>query len=99
MEVGRIINIQGVISEKKRIPSPPAIAIRILDMVRKDDFSFSDLAQIIESDPALVAKILKAVNSSYYNLPARLPALKCHDHQDDGQRGVYQLQPQRQNSE
>ena len=56
-----------LISEKIRLPSPPAIAIRILDMVRRDDFSFSDLARIIESDPALVAKILKVANSPYYN--------------------------------
>jgi HD-like signal output (HDOD) protein len=54
-----MINLQGVISEKIRLPSPPAIAIRILDMVRMDDFLFSDLAQMIESDPALVVKILK----------------------------------------
>lgn len=60
-------NIRELMAGKIRLPSPPAIAIKILDMVRRDDFSFRDLAQIIESDPALVAKILKVANSSYYN--------------------------------
>ena len=60
--------IDSLIAGKIRIPSPPAIAIRILDMIRKDDFTFKDLALIIESDPALVAKILKMANSSYYRV-------------------------------
>jgi diguanylate cyclase (GGDEF)-like protein len=59
--------IKELITSKLRIPSPPAIAIKILNMIRKDDFTFKDLAAIIESDPALVAKILKVANSSYYS--------------------------------
>jgi diguanylate cyclase (GGDEF)-like protein len=35
-------------------------------MVRRDDYTFKDLAAIVESDPALVVKILKIANSSYY---------------------------------
>jgi len=58
--------IKNIISSRVRIPSPPAIAIRILEMVRRDDYTFRDLAAIVESDPALVVKILKVANSSYY---------------------------------
>jgi diguanylate cyclase (GGDEF)-like protein len=65
-------NIREVMEKKIRLPSPPAIAIKILDMVRKDDFSFRDLAQIIESDPALVAKVLKVANSPYYNVTRKV---------------------------
>jgi HD-like signal output (HDOD) protein len=54
--------IRTLISEKIRLSSPPAIAISILELVRKDDFSFRDIAQIIETDPALVAKILRLAN-------------------------------------
>lgn len=60
-------NPQDLIAGKLRLPSPPAIAIRILEMVRNDDFSINDLARVIESDPALVARILKMANSPYYN--------------------------------
>lgn len=59
--------IQALISGKIRLPSPPLIAIKILETVRKDDFTFQDLAYLIESDPALTARILKASNSSYFN--------------------------------
>lgn len=65
-------NIRMLISEKIRLPSPPAIAIKILELVRKDDFSFRDIAQIIETDPALVAKILKLANSPYYGLTRKV---------------------------
>jgi diguanylate cyclase (GGDEF)-like protein len=65
-------NIRELMEKKIRLPSPPAIAIKILDMVRKDDFSFRDLAQIIESDPALVAKVLKVANSPYYNVTRKV---------------------------
>jgi diguanylate cyclase (GGDEF)-like protein len=65
-------NIQVLISEKIRLPSPPAIAIKILELVRKDDFSFRDISQIIETDPALVAKILKLANSPYYGLTRKV---------------------------
>jgi len=68
--------IKGLISSKMRIPSPPAIAIKILDMVRKDDFTFKDLAGIIESDPALVVKILKVANSSYYSFARKITSIE-----------------------
>jgi len=64
--------IEALISGKIRIPSPPAIAIRILDMIRRDDFTFKDLAHVIESDPALVAKVLKMANSSYYRFAKQI---------------------------
>jgi diguanylate cyclase (GGDEF)-like protein len=67
--------VQNFIDEKIKLPSPPAIAIRILDAVRKDDESFDELADIIRADPALSARILKLANSSVYCLPNRVDSL------------------------
>lgn len=55
-----------MLSGKIRLPSPPAIAMKILETVRKEDFTFQDLAFVIEADPALTARILRVANSSYY---------------------------------
>ncbi len=63
---------QELIQANVRLPSPPAIAIKILDTVRRDDFSFKDLARIIETDPALVANILRVANSSYYSFSRKV---------------------------
>ncbi|MBA3005137.1 MAG: GGDEF domain-containing protein [Desulfocapsa sp.] len=51
------------------LPTPPAIALRILEVIKKGDASFIELARIIEVDPALTAKILKVANSSFYSMP------------------------------
>jgi len=67
--------ITDFLKEDIRIPSPPSIAVRILDAVKKDETSFNELANIISSDPALAAKILMVANSSFYNLPRKIDSI------------------------
>jgi diguanylate cyclase (GGDEF)-like protein len=67
--------ITDFIKDDIRIPSPPSIAVRILDSVKKDKASFSELANIISSDPALAAKILMVANSSFYNIPRKIDSI------------------------
>jgi diguanylate cyclase (GGDEF)-like protein len=59
-----------------KLPSPPAIALRILEAVKKGDASFGELAQIISVDPALTAKILKVANSSFYSMPNKVNTIE-----------------------
>ncbi len=61
--------IQDFIDEKIKLPSPPAIAIKILESVSQNENSFNELANIISADPALTALIIKIANSSLYGLP------------------------------
>lgn len=68
--------IDSLIKNDIRLPSPPAIAIRILEAVKKDNSSYDELAEIILSDPSLAAKTLKAANSSIYGLPHKVDSLK-----------------------
>lgn len=51
-----------------RLPSLPAIALRVIELTRNKDVAMSELASTIESDQGLSAKILKTVNSSFYGL-------------------------------
>src|SRR5882672_5466879 len=46
-----------------RLPSPPGVALRILELSRSDDTSLEDLARTSSSDPALASRMLKFVNS------------------------------------
>ena len=59
-----------------RLPSPPVIAVRVLRAVKKDRSSFEELSEIIASDPALTAKILSIVNSSFYALTYKVDSLE-----------------------
>ena len=68
--------VTEVLSGKIRLPTPPAIAIKILDTVRGDSFTFEDLARVIESDPALAARVLKAANSPYYHLSSKVSSIE-----------------------
>jgi len=58
-----------------RLPSPPSIAVRILEAIKKDNATFDELARIITSDPALVAKILMVANSSFYKVPRKIDSI------------------------
>lgn len=60
--------VQDFFDEKVRLPSPPAIALKILEAVRQEGNSFDDLARIIRSDPSLSVRILKVANSCLYGL-------------------------------
>ncbi len=67
--------IEDFFEEKIKLPSPPAIALKILEAVRKDENSFDELAQIISADPALTVRILKIANSSLYGFPNPVDSL------------------------
>ncbi len=67
--------IEDFFTEKIKLPSPPAIALKILEAVRKDENSFDELARIISADPALTARILKIANSSLYGFPNPVDSL------------------------
>lgn len=60
-------SIDQIFESKIRLPSPPNIAVRILNEVKNQNASFDALARIIESDPALAGKTLKIANSSFYS--------------------------------
>ncbi|MCE9589919.1 MAG: GGDEF domain-containing protein [Planctomycetes bacterium] len=49
-----------------RLPSLPAIAIEVIDLVQQKDVNIKQIAHTISHDPALSSKILKTVNSSFY---------------------------------
>jgi len=68
--------IEKLIKDDVKLPSLPAVAIRILEAVKKDENSFDELAQIISSDPSLAVKTLKVVNSPSYALSQKVNSLE-----------------------
>ena len=67
--------VKELFDEKVRLPSPPAIALKILEAVRSKDNSFDDIARIIMSDPSLAIRVLKVANSSLYGLSQPVTSL------------------------
>jgi len=63
-----VTSVEKLLRDDVRLPTPPAIAVRILDVVKKDTFTFHQLGEIIQADPALTSRILRLANSACYGL-------------------------------
>jgi diguanylate cyclase (GGDEF)-like protein len=48
------------------LPSPPGVAVRILQIGESLDTSIADVAEVVQLDPALAAKIIRVANSPMY---------------------------------
>lgn len=46
------------------LPSPKGAALAVMRLTRKDDISIGDLVPVVQTDPALVGRIIKAANAS-----------------------------------
>ena len=68
--------LEGLIKDNIMIPSPAGIALRLLETLKKDDFSFNEIAKIIQSDPALTTRVLRVANSSFYSLPSKVSSIE-----------------------
>lgn len=57
------------------LPTLPGVAVRVLDLTSKPSVSLATIAQTVQNDPALAAKVLRTVNSSYYGLSSPCPTI------------------------
>jgi diguanylate cyclase (GGDEF)-like protein len=67
--------LRQLIEEQVNIPSPPVIAVQILETVQQEESSIQELARIIATDPALTGKMLKVANSSFYSLQSKVTSI------------------------
>jgi len=58
-----------------QLPSPPAIAVRVLELAKQPNASVETVAKVISNDPALSAKVLRTINSSFYGLPQQVTTI------------------------
>jgi diguanylate cyclase (GGDEF)-like protein len=68
--------IEEMLSDEVKLPSLPSIALRIIEAVKTDEASLSEMAKIVSSDPALAARVLKISNSSFYSLPQKVDSIQ-----------------------
>ena len=54
------------------LPTLPAIAMEVNKMLQDFDTTIKDLSDLIEKDQAIVSRILKLVNSSFYGLRSEI---------------------------
>ena len=67
--------LEGFIGGIDNLPTLPGIAMRILEAVQKKEPDVDEISDIISTDPPLSAKVLRLVNSSFYNLPTKITSV------------------------
>ncbi|QOJ00414.1 MAG: HDOD domain-containing protein [Phycisphaeraceae bacterium] len=67
--------VANAIREISHIATLPEITLKIVELVEDPKSTAQDLNKIISGDPALSARILKVVNSSFYGLPGQIASI------------------------
>lgn len=62
-------NIQEIVSKIEVLPSLPNVYVEVANELRKENSSMHRVAEIIEHDIGMSAKILQLVNSSFFGIP------------------------------
>lgn len=68
-------SLDSFVDDVSALVSPPEIWLRLNEIMNSPRTSASDVAQVVSRDPAMTAKLLKVVNSPYYNFPARVDTI------------------------
>jgi HD-like signal output (HDOD) protein len=63
------------VRECSKLPSLPGVAIEVLQITQDKSTDIVHLAKIVSKDPALTARVLRTVNSSYYGLSQQVSNL------------------------
>src|SRR4051812_11439850 len=71
-----IETILARIADNPRLPTPPAIALQVLDRASKPSCTIAEIARIISLDPGLCGKLLKLVNSALFGLPRAVSSIE-----------------------
>ena len=68
--------LKRVVQRIYDIPSFPQVISRLTEVAEDPNSSSSDLAEVMDKDQALSAKVLKLVNSAFYSLPRPVSSLR-----------------------
>lgn len=68
--------IRSVIGKLDKLPSVPHTYWELTQAAARSDVAITDLADIIEQDPAMAVKVLQLVNSAYFGLPQQLSSVR-----------------------
>jgi len=67
--------LEKAMADVGEIASLPEITTKIVQVVEDPRATAHDMHEIVRSDPALAAKILRVVNSAFYGLPSQIASL------------------------
>ena len=72
----RAPTLEALLEEVERLMPLPQAASRVVQVTTGERFSAYDLAEVVATDTALTAKILRLANSAYYGFPRRITTVR-----------------------
>ena len=54
------------VGNSRKLPSPKGIALAIIEACRREDVDMSEVARLVQSDPAMSGRVLRLANSAAY---------------------------------
>lgn len=63
---------RSLVNDISYLVSPPDICVRVFDLIESDTASADEIGEVISSDPSLTARLLRLVNSAYFNLARKV---------------------------
>ena len=69
-------SIEEKVLSADNLPTLPVVAIKVLQLTQRPDVSAEAIAEVIQNDPALSAKLLKLANSSMFGMPKKIASLR-----------------------
>lgn len=70
-----LADVRRRIEALETLSSPPGSVDRILTLAADPESHVHDLAQAIQTDPAIAARLLRLANSAYFGFPARIASV------------------------
>lgn len=64
------------IRKADNLPSLPAVTLEVMELIRAGEASAEEIAEVIQRDPALAARVLKMVNSAFFALSSEVVSVK-----------------------
>ena len=69
-------DVQDLLSRMDELPPLPAVAMKVIGMADDARTSALDLAQVLSTDQALTAKLIRISNSAYYGFARRVSTVR-----------------------
>ncbi len=78
LSVRRVLHsdaVRRVVNKLDRLPSAPRTYWALANTAARPDSNLSDIARIVQNDPAMSAKVLQLVNSAYFGISQRISSI------------------------
>lgn len=68
--------IETLIQEMEDLSTLSMVAVSIMDTLLDENASAQEVAEIVEADPALTAKVLMVANSAFFGMPREVSTVR-----------------------